>query len=386
MLNKTQKGVYIVSETGCLNPDSGANKHIKAGLIQLKRYFPIELILFCRDYQTNNAKSKIGIQKNIKQKRSLYFNIRSGLKWLHLLLKNHWHFFSYLRIIKKHSPEFIYERACYLNYNGVLIARILGIAHIYEINGILFKDHERYFPPACNSIAYWLEKKVYEATTFGFYVGGINEFFKIPANKFLVIQNGIDQEFTTIFKSKCDKVGDKINITFIGHAMTHHRLDVLTAALKLLSNPSAFRLHLIGSNLESLKDKIPDTVETIFYGSLNHSQISELLKGFNVGIITFALPYFSHVKAFMYGAAKLTMIVPDSKNFKDIFSDEEVIFIKNADPKDMAEKLNHLAMDTSVLEQYGENIYNKVCNQFTWEKIYEDVANKIINILENHPR
>lgn len=376
-----KKGIYIVSEPACLIPGTGANKHIEAGLSQLRIYFDVELILFFSKSNIDNVKSKTKQVSPQSNQSWLTKKLKRFFKWPYLLIFNHIHISKYHKKIKKVSPDFIYERSTYLNFNGIFIAKLLRIPHMYEVNGILAHDHSRYFPEVFNKISFWLEKKAYK-NTFGFYVGGINESFKIPANKCFVIQNGIDKEFTTIFKSKCNKISNKINLTFIGHAMAHHRLDILTAALKLLSNPSAFRLHLIGSNLESLKEKIPDSIETIVYGSLNQREISELMMDFHIGIITYALPYFSHVKTFMYGAAKLGVILPSTSNFKNIFTEDEVIFVKNADPEDISAKLDHIAMNSYVLESYGEKIYKSVCEKFTWEEVYEGVADKITNIIE----
>jgi len=201
-----------------------------------------------------------------------------------------------------------------------------------------------------------------------------------------VIQNGIDEKFLKEFTDKKNDVVDKINIVFIGHAMPHQRLDVLVDSLKLLANPNAFQVHLIGSNLDSLKSIIPDSIVSFYYGMLNHDEISKLIKDFHVGIITFALPYYSNVKAFMYGAAKLAMIAPDSENFRNIFSDEEVLFIKSASPTDLAEKLNYLAANPSILPQYAENLYNKILNKFTWEKIYGEIGCKVKEIITSFPK
>lgn len=381
---KKYSGLYIVSETGCLNPNTGAYKHINAGLSQLQKYFDIKLCLFCKPYipltkepSPHPPKSKPPVEYLLKRK------LKSSIKWIYILVINHVHFFTWLKKVRQAAPTFIYERSSYLNFNGIIISKLLHIPHIYEVNGILSHSNSRYFPKILNRISFRLEKKSYR-NTYGFYVGGINELLDIPQNKYSVIQNGVDEDFAAKFKYKRNIVRDKINLTFIGHAMPHHRLDILAESLLLLNNPSVFRLHLIGSNLESLRDQIPDLIETRFYGSLNHHQISDLIKDFHIGVITFALPYFSHVKAFMYGAAKLTMIVPDSRNFKSIFSDNEVIFIKNADARDMADKLNFLAANPSLLEKYGEKLYNKVCDKFTWEKIYEEISYKTNTVIKEY--
>lgn len=377
-------GLYIVSETGCLNPYTGAYKHILAGQTQLQKYFDVELTLFCKPYTNPSESSSLATHKsNGSNRHTFRKTFRASIKWIYILLSNHICFFTYLKKVKKSSPCFIYERASYLNFNGILIAKLLRIPHMYEVNGVLSHSNSRYFPKLFNKVAFLFEKVAYQHS-FGFYIGGVNDVFRIPNDQYFITQNGVDKEFADKFLTKVNFVKDKINLTFIGHAMPHHRLDVLADSLKLLANPSLFRLHLIGTNLESIKKSIPDSVETIFYGSLSQSQIAELIRGFHIGIITFALPYFSHVKAFMYGAAKLTLIVPSSKNFKTIFSDNEVIFIKNADSKDLAEKLNELAKNTSVLKDYGRNIYSKVCNQFTWEEIYKQIAVKINDRVRNH--
>lgn len=369
-MNSSIKGVYLVSEEACLIPGSGAYKHINAGLVQLSKYYDIEMVQFCKSPVINNSK----VQRVKKSARSS--ELKRIIKWFYILIKNHLNFISYYKTIKKIKPDFVYERSSFLNFNGILISKILGIPHMYEVNGILSKDNQQYFPDLLNRVSFWLEKKAYQ-NTFGFYVGGINESFNIKEGNFNVIQNGIEEEYLFKFKNRENIVHDKICITFIGHAMPHHRLDILVDALNLLETPEAFRIYLIGSNLESIKSEINPRIDVVLPGSLSHDEISVLMNEINVGIIPFALPYFSHVKAFMYGGSKLLMMVPEVRNFKSIFSNSEVKFIKNGDPKDLSDKLSGLIGKENIFNEYGNNIYIKVANNFTWEKIYKDVAETI---------
>lgn len=386
MEDKKYSGLYIVSETACLNPYTGANKHINAGFSQLKKYFNIELCLFCAPYMPIDGQSSAHADsRDSSTIARLKKKIRSFFKWGYVLFRNHVGFFSYLRKVKLASPDFIYERASYLNFNGIIIARWLRIPHMYEVNGILSHDNSIYFPAILNKVSFFMERMSYKKS-FGFFIGGINESINIPGNRSFVIQNGIEEKFAKEFSGKINTVVDKVEIVFIGHGMPHHRLDVLVDALRLLDNPNAFRVHLIGSNLEAVRSMMPDSVESFFYDTLSHDEIAKLVRDFHVGIITFALSYYSHVKAFMYGAAKLAMIVPDSRNFRNIFSDTEVLFIKNASPSDLAEKLNYLAATPDMLNWYAENLYKKILDKFTWDRIYAEVSDRVEHIVEEYAK
>jgi glycosyltransferase involved in cell wall biosynthesis len=378
---KRYSGIYIISESGALYPSTGASQHIRAGFEQLSEYFEMQRVLFCKPPEAINTGSSIPVRNKTPRPSAL----RKFAKWFFLLFSNHFNFFHYYGVVRKIKPSFIYERAGYLNFNGLVISRILGIPHFYEVNGIAANDHQKYFPVFCNRLAFRLEKLAYNKTTIGFFVGGLNRYFNIPAEKYIIIQNGIDQDFAEKFRNKKNVTGNKINITFIGQPMDHHRLDILVGAFRLLKHTSSFRLHFIGPGLESLKDQIPSLMEVKFYGKLTHEEIADVVGDFNVGVVPFALDYFSHVKVFMYGASKLLLVLPDALNFKSIFTDEEVLFFKNGDSADLARKLDSLIGDSSIVTSLSENIYSKTTNQFTWEKIYKKVAGEIAERIMHKP-
>jgi glycosyltransferase involved in cell wall biosynthesis len=232
-------------------------------------------------------------------------------------------------------------------------------------------------------MAFWLEKKAYNKADGGFYVGGLNRTFNIPREKYVIIQNGIDQTFADKFKNRINKAIGKINITFIGQPMDHHRLDVLVDAFKLIKQPASFRMHFIGPGLEYLKERIPSAIETRFYGKRPHEEIELMIGEYNIGVIMFAYDYFSHVKLFMYGAAKLLVILPETLNFVNIFTNKEVIFIQNGNAADLALKLDVISERPSMLQEYGDNLYKKVIPQFTWERIYYEVADSLMKSIKN---
>lgn len=376
--SERRKGLYVVTESACLVPSTGANKHIEAGLEQLNNYFDITLLPLCTLPAIQQSGS--GQQPSFVKRSTILRKMRSGVRWMYILVKNHLPIIRYFLLIRKHSPDFIYERSSYLNFNVLIIAKILRIVHVYEVNGVLAKDNSTYFPRFFNKVSSLLERTA-NRNTFGFYVGGINKILNIPEEKSMVIQNGIEEQFVKKFSDHTNLIDGKLNLCFIGHAMAHHRLDVLVDALKLIKSPEMFRLHLIGSNLDELRGKIPAGVDTFFYGSLSQSEIESKIRGFNIGIVTFAEPYFSHVKVFMYGAAKLGVLLPASENFRTVFSPNEVIFIENANAADLAEKLEQILYDKTKITILGNAIYDKVSRNYTWREIYKPVAERIDHLI-----
>lgn len=376
-----EKGIYIVSEPACLIPGSGAYSHIEHGLNELKKSLEIDLVLFCEDIRQSSQESRglNSVSNPLIQNRKLA-TIKKFVKWWYVLFINHIYFFKYYTIVKKLKPEFVYERSSYLNYNGLLISKLLKIPHFYEINGVTYKDNSVYFPGFCNWLAKKLERLSYINTT-GFYVGGINLEMNINNERAIIIQNGIDKEFLENFENLKRMPSNEINIVFIGHALPHHRLDVLVDAIKLLKNPFEFSLHLIGTNLNSLVNQLPSNIEVKYYGKLSHEEIAGLMPLFDCGVITYSEDYFSHVKAFMYGAAKLIMLIPDSRNFKNIFSEKEVVYFENASPEDLSKKLMQIKDSHEFYIQFGERVYINIKDNFTWDKIYLSIANHIKNTI-----
>jgi hypothetical protein len=136
-------------------------------------------------------------------------------------------------------------------------------------------------------------------------------------------------------------------------------------------------MHFVGPDLEDLKSQVPSSIVTIFYGEKDLASITALMPVFNIAVVPFAYDYSSPVKVFMYGAAKLLMLVPETENLQSAFSKSEVMFIKNADPVDIAATLDLIAENPCVVQEYGEEVYRNVKNNFAWERIYEGVSSKI---------
>ena len=76
-------------------------------------------------------------------------------------------------------------------------------------------------------------------------------------------------------------------------------------------------------------------------------------------------------------ASKRPIIASDLPSIKEIVSENEVLFFKADDERDLALKIEKLINDRELQTRLAENAYEKVKN-YTWEKR----ARKIIEIFK----
>jgi len=364
-----KRAIYYVNEADCLIPGSGAYTHIQVGLKELAKAFDVQLFA-SSDPQLgrNTSNSKIIKAKSIPFKKFL--------KGVYLLFKHNSNIYRDFNKIRRQKPDFIFERAGYLSYKGLLIARFLRIPHFYEVNGVLWIDNREYFSRLWNAIARRIESFFFLKSNFVFFVGGVGEYYQVPSSRMISIQNGIDSDFLEPFYNHSKSFTDgQIHIVFIGHAMPHHRLDIFTEASKKISDPGRFHIHLVGSNLSGYVKDFRPGMKVSLHGVLTHEQLKELLYKCHVGVIPYLRDYFSNVKAFMYAASKVLIIMPLIGNFKNVFNQHQISVIKNESVDDFARALD--AVTEELVAEKGGLAFDLVKEKFTWDKIFAQVISEI---------
>ena len=181
------KGVYLVPDARMMKANFGPSEHIMVGLLELKKYFDMELIVLGEDgfnsSSTNGRRASFFDKKNgfIGIFRDIKLLITSNLKRGDLINK----------INKIGDVDFIYERGQYLDFTGVLVAKELRIKHFYEVNWINFLGIKQFYSSWFNPIAKKLEEWSYGASNLNFFVGTQNKLISISNDKVCIIQNGI---------------------------------------------------------------------------------------------------------------------------------------------------------------------------------------------------
>ena len=142
-----KKVIYLIQESGCLNPYSGAFHHISMGLKELSKYSIVELYLNSNSVKLADYVKKINPQENNKEilnkiKQCGY--VYGTLKDLSVLFKNLLKIPKLYLCFKKQKLSFVYERKAYLDFTGLIVCKFLIIPHFYEVNGIIFKTRDKY--------------------------------------------------------------------------------------------------------------------------------------------------------------------------------------------------------------------------------------------------
>ncbi|MDX2248426.1 MAG: glycosyltransferase [Bacteroidia bacterium] len=374
------RGIYLMTETGCLAPHSGAFMHISIGLEEIRKYAEMHIVTnqqslpwvkegkFVTQAPVSNPPSTTsGTGKTARQKNKLW----GALRDIRYFLLNIRELPRMYREIKSLKPDFIYERSAYLSFAGIILARWLKIPHFYEVNGLLFEDIREHYLSFLNPVAEYLEKSAYRKSDLAFCVGGTGPLLRLGSENVVVVQNGIKSSFIEGFRNHRKDVDGPLNACFIGHLMEHHKIEVLFEAVSRMKTPEALHLHFIGGGL--FKEKlahIPPGIHYTYHGIVPHNQLNEQLQNFHIGLIPSSQPEASYMKLYTYGAGKLLAVVPGWENFRENFSDEQILFFEPDDVDSLAACLDHIVENKKIVHEYGEALYQHVIENFTWEKIF----------------
>jgi len=382
------KAIYLVSEPATLIKGSGAYRHIEVGQEYLSQHFDLSFYPLCkvpdaqeRDYHQGGfaLKRKDTAWKQWLKQVGLWHTAKDLIR----LFSNHLDIFRHYRHIKKQAPDFIYERSNFLNFQGILISKWLGIPHFYENNGIHYLEHQERVTTWLGWLWRLLERWAYQQADFVFFVGLWGNRIELASNNWMNIENGVELPFIEHFQDHQKVVEDTIHICFIGSLMKHHGLDVLIEALQKLATTS-FHLHLIGTKLEVAAQQLRSILPTTYHGFLEREQLTILLEKMHVGVIPGGKEYPSFMKLFDYGAAKCLVIAPDLKNLQYWFNNQELLFFEKGNPLALKVQLQSVLDDPRLITERGAVLYQRIKAAFTWEHIFENKAQLIQSKLKGN--
>lgn len=373
---KKLKGIYLVPDPLMMKPHFGPSEHIKVGLQELKKYFDIHLlILGGHDFSGEIQKPDRSLTKGVATKNGFAGLLRD----LKLLFTSNRNIRSLVRQLKNQDIDFIYERGQYLNLKGVKAAKRLGISHYYEVNWLNFLGIRQFYESWFNHIARRIEEWSYRQSTLNFFVGTQHKLIDIPEKKVHTIQNGIDEELLDRNKEHRNSVNGKIRICYVANLMPHHRFDVFIEALKIAGVEEQLELHMVGYNFEEFEAMLPRGLVHFLHGPKKKDELPAIMRACNIGLISGGPSYSSFMKLFEYAAFRMCVICPDLENIRLMFDEDEIVFFETDNAASLAAQLQDLCRHPDHIGQYGDKIYKKVKDRYTWEKIYKDVSDQIIN-------
>lgn len=381
------KSIYLLQEPACLNPHSGAFQHISVGLVELSKYYDISAYLNTHKIDLDSLKKNVELKDNKNNLKIPYkFSITKlygTLKDLHEIVKALINIPRLFRIYKREKIAFVYERTAFINFSGLIAAKLVGINHFYEANGIQFKTREKYYRSWLTPLIKEIEKWMYKNSNHTFFVGTYGFYWQLKTENWSNIENGIEINNLNNYQPKI--LQNQVDICFIGRLMSHHKFDILIEALNLISTRIVVNFHILGSGFESIYKKLSLNKINVFkYGFLSRKEINKVVINFHIGVIAGSPEYTSNMKLFDYASGNCAVIAPSIINFKFWFQEELCFFDGSA--KDLAEKIQFLINDVNFINHYGQKLHYKVRQQFTWDKIYGEVATTMNKVLEQQAK
>lgn len=393
---------YILAEKIDINGSSGASAHIRENIKQFRKAG--HEVFLVTNYQNNLKASRNTETKYVKK------NIISSIvpNFLKLFIKN-WRIRrnnQNLLLQNKHildKCDIVYERDAFCNFVISNYCKKQRIPHVIECNGFFWGEtgspfHKSPIPQIYRKkhILKWQQANHLIAVSANFKNKMIAE--GVDPNKITVIHNGVDLEAhqgisESEIKDLRQKMGleNKIVIGFLGHILEKHRIDILLESIKSLSDSNyPVKGLIVGGGIwnkyqqQALEMGIADKV--VFTGAVEYAQVPLLVATMDICTLPGCHDYDSPVKLFDYGAAKRPVVAADFSNVREIILDKEKGLLFNKDSTtNFVDKLNILINSQSKREELGNNLFQAIETNHTWQKVAERTL-IIFDQIVNHNR
>lgn len=198
-----------------------------------------------------------------------------------------------------------------------------------------------------------------------------------------VFYNSIDISRSEKYKNYLNKVKDKIIITYIGRMIEEKGvLKLITAFKQLEKKYSNIELYLAGSGpiLEKIIEENKNEKNIKILGKISHEEVWKLLGKTNIFINPSAFPEGLPTSILEAGMMKCAVIATPMGGTTEIISNDEIGYICGFETDDILEKLERLIQNEDEILKLGNNIYEIIQKDFSWD----NTAKKISKVIENY--
>ncbi len=308
-----------------------------------------------------------------------------------------------LEVIEREKPDFIYERAAYLQPSGVRAAKQSGIPHCLEMNSPYIDENRvlRQSPSAMERQANRVEFEQLTTTTKTAVVSaGLIDYFvdkhRLSPDRFICTPNGIDPSTVVATPGRVNELLDQHNlrqhtvIGFVGSIIKWQRVDLLIEAFSLVARRHAdIKLVIVGDSplLPEMKQFARDLGvmgNTVFAGRVSPSDVYNYIAAMDIAVLPDNLWYGSPTKLFEYGALGKAVIAPDNTTIAQLITDGIDGLLTESRPDHLAQHIQFLIENEAERQSMAARFQSKVMDSYTWrhnaEAVLETLAEKRIVI------
>jgi glycosyltransferase involved in cell wall biosynthesis len=245
--------------------------------------------------------------------------------------------FKLLAAARRFKPDFIYERYALFNCSGVLVAHLLGMPLILEVNSPLAKEQAALGAQSLGSLARWFECWICNHAAVVIVVSTpLREILVdagVQVDRIVVMNNGVDTERFHGRRASGDVVRERYGLMgqrvvgFVGWIREWHGIEDLVRGMPHWPEALAdVHLLVIGDgparvDIEAAADQCGVRDRVHVTGAVAHAQIVEHLAAIDVALQPAATAYASPMKIFEYLAMAKPVVSVDQENTREILEE-----------------------------------------------------------------
>lgn len=195
-----------------------------------------------------------------------------------------------------------------------------------------------------------------------------------------VFYNSIDVSEGEKYKNDINKSQEKTVITYVGRMIEEKGvLKLIEAFKKLEKKYDNLELNLAGEGpiLEKIIAENSNEKNINILGKLSHEEVLKLLGRTTIFINPSAFSEGLPTSILEAGMMKCAVIATPMGGTTEIISNDDIGYICGFEVDEILEKIEKLINDKDEIIKLGENINQKVINQFSWDVTTKKIAETI---------
>jgi glycosyltransferase involved in cell wall biosynthesis len=294
------------------------------------------------------------------------------------------------------KPDVMYVRVAYFTLFTPLIAKLFGVPLVLEINGNVVHDViskgwtgiRRFVPIWCEGFLHRIaQRSICVSETI---VAAVHEYYGIPLNKLIALQNGVNVEHFKPLDQQACKTELKLaqDVDYIGYVGCFTGWDgiehIVRAYTEIARVFPKIKILLVGDGdhrpfVESEVKRLGLEKQVIFTGYVPYKDLPKYINCFSVAVA----PYggspeiearnkkggLSSLKSLEYNAAGLPVVVADIASVEYVQQYNTGFIIPQGDERALVEKVLYLLGNRSVSRELGENGRRYVVQYRSWQSV-----------------
>ena len=304
------------------------------------------------------------------------------------------------KAIKRHNPDYIYERYNLYMPAGIVAKRKFNLPILLEVNAPLYDERKKHNGISLARLAKWSEQFVWRNADHILCVthvlADIIEYNGVQKERITITPNGINPEkFIHVIEHDKAKellgLNDSIVLGFVGFMRKWHGLEMI---INFIAREGNKKIHILlvgdGPGRAEIEEKAKRAgveSQVTITGVVSRDRVTDYISAFDIALQPAVVSYASPLKLFEYLALGKAILAPAAENIMEILeSNKNAILFEPENMESLNKGLRLLINNAELRKGLGRAAQLTIKkNGYTWENnaiTSCKIANKYIQIRE----